>query len=110
MADLETPEINILRHLLLTVRPGQVDIKAKRDSLKLHQWNQIYRNQKHNVTISLKALEDIDDKKEEETEDKVCPVDLRNNEFSSVVYRRITCFSFECVRIYHEGHRTLWNA
>ncbi|XP_060572664.1 general transcription factor 3C polypeptide 5-like [Ruditapes philippinarum] len=53
------------------IRPGQVDIKAKRDILKLSQWNQVYRNQKHNVTISLKSLEDnAKDEKREKTVDK----------------------------------------
>ncbi|XP_045195557.1 general transcription factor 3C polypeptide 5-like [Mercenaria mercenaria] len=54
------------------VRPGQVDIKAKRDILKLHQWNQVNRNQKHNVKISLKSLDDTPDEqqKEEETFNK----------------------------------------
>ena len=56
----------------ISVRPGQVDIKAKRDSLKLSQWNQVYRNQKQNVTISLKSLDDnAEQEKREETVDKV---------------------------------------
>ncbi|KAL4219697.1 General transcription factor 3C polypeptide 5 [Mactra antiquata] len=40
------------------VHPGQFDIKAKRGIDKSYQWNQITRTQKHNVRISLRALQE----------------------------------------------------
>jgi len=58
--------------LCILVKPGQMDIKAKRNIWNRTEWTQIHRTQKQTTTISLQALEDdVPTKDSNPDEDKV---------------------------------------
>lgn len=71
-------------NFFLLVKPGQMDIKAKRDMVNKTHWTQIHRNQKHSAEIDLQALDDAPVKKDETDDEKVRREDLTLKQFSEV--------------------------